>query len=171
MVISNKTLNPINTYFVVPPSVALVSTPTKVLNKSCKTRRSINLDTIKRSQSYTTSSSRFLSTALHSVSRAIIHAQTDKIDLYNKSDTTFCADSGTSEDMLPDYYTFKTYRGLSNRCATLGETTKLPIEGILTTIYTLNGQTILTCNTLHIPVLCGPLYSLHKNRQQSGCGV
>ena len=54
MISINKTENPINTYFVVPPSIALVSTPTKVIKNYRKTRRSKNIATIKISQSDTT---------------------------------------------------------------------------------------------------------------------
>ena len=91
--------------------------------------------------------------------------------MYNKNDTDCCADSGASEDMFHDYSTFKTYYHLTNYYATLGDTTKLPIEGMGTTVYTLNGRTILTSNDLHIPALRGPLYSLRKHRQRPGCGV
>ena len=77
--------------------------------------------------------------------------------MYNKKDTACCADSVASEVMFPDYSIFKTYHHLTNLYATLGDITKLPIEGICTTFYTLNGRTILTCNALHIPALRGPL--------------
>ena len=87
------------------------------------------------------------------------------------SDTAYFADSGASKDMLPDYYNFKKHRRLYNRYATLGNTTNLPIEGTVTAVYTLNGQTILTRNTLHIPALHVPLYYLHKHCQQTRCGV
>ena len=73
--------------------------------------------------------------------------------------------------MFPDYSTIKTYHRLSNCYATLGDTTRLPIEGICTAVYTLNGLTILTHNVLHIPDLRGPLYPLFKHRQRPGCGV
>ena len=73
--------------------------------------------------------------------------------------------------MFPDYFTFKTHHRLSNRYATLGDTTRTPIEGIGTDVYTLNGLTILTRNALHIPALRGPLNSLRKHRQRPGCGV
>ena len=73
--------------------------------------------------------------------------------------------------MFPDYSTFKKYHRLSNRYFTIGDTTSLPIEGIGTAIYTLNGRTILTCNALHIPALQGLLYSLRKHRQRPGCGI
>ena len=73
--------------------------------------------------------------------------------------------------MFPDYSTFNKYHRLTNRYDTLGETNKLPIEGIGTAVYTLNGRTILTCNALHITALRVPLYSLRKHRQRQGCGV
>ena len=157
MVSSDKTVKSINTYSVVPLNLTLVSTPTKVLNNQRKTRRRKQLATIKISQLYTTASARFLSTDLHSVSQFIIRAHTDKIALYNNFDTLCCADSGASKAIFPDYSTFKTYHCLSNRNATLGNTTKFPIEGIGTTVYTLNGRTILTRNALHMTALRGPL--------------
>ena len=74
------------------------------------------------------------------MSQAIIRSPTDKIALYDKSGKACCADDVTPEDMLPDYYTFKTYFHLHNRYTTLGDTTNIPIEGIVTDIYTLNGK-------------------------------
>ena len=65
----------------------------------------------------------------------------------------------------------QTYQRLSNLYATLGDTTKLPIEVIVTTVYTLNERTIVTCNALHIPALRGVLYSFRKHCQRPGCGV
>ena len=171
MVSSNNNLNPINTYSVVPPSVTLVSTPTKVLNNHCNTRHSKKLGTIRWAQSDNTASTRFLSTALHSVSQSIIHDHTYKIALYNKYYTYWCLDSGSSKDIFPDYSTFKTYLHISNQCATLGNTTNITIEGIGTAVYKLNGQTILTRNALCIPELRGPLYSLRKHHQRPGCWV
>ena len=91
--------------------------------------------------------------------------------MYNKKDTDCCADSGASDEMFPNYSTFKTYYSLTNCYATLGDTTKLPIGGIFTAVYALNGRTILTHNALQILELRGPLYSLHKHRQIPGCGV
>ena len=91
--------------------------------------------------------------------------------MYNKKDTYWCADSGASDEMFPYYSTFKTYHRLTNRYATLGDTTKLPIEGIVTAAYTINVHIILTHNALNIPALRGPLYSLRKHRQRPGCGI
>ena len=73
--------------------------------------------------------------------------------MYNKKDMDCCADSGASADMFSDYSTFKKYHRLTNCYATLGDTKKLPTEGIGTSVYTLNGRTILTRNALHIPAL------------------
>ena len=84
--VSSKTINLINTYFVVPPIVALYCTPTKVLKKCRNKRRRKQLDIIQRAQSDTSAPSRFLPTSLHSVSQSIIHSHTDKISLYNNSD-------------------------------------------------------------------------------------
>ena len=60
--------------------------------------------------------------------------------------------------MFPDDSNLKTYRRLSNRYSTLGDTTKLPIEGLETAVYKINVWTILTRNALHIPALRGPHY-------------
>ena len=130
MVDSNYIIKPINTYTVVPPNLTLDSTPPKVLKKQRKIRGRIRLATIKRAQSDKTASSRFLSTALYSVSQAITCANIHRISMYNKKYTACCADSGASEYMFPDYSIFKTYHRLSNLCATLGNTKRLLIEVI-----------------------------------------
>ena len=125
--VDNKTLKPINKYFVVPQLLTLASTPTKVLKRQIKTRGRKRIATIKQEQSDTTASARFLSTSLHSVSQAITRSNTNRIAIYNNKYTACCADPGASEDMFPDYSTFKTYHHLSNRYATLGDTTRLYI--------------------------------------------
>ena len=89
------------------------------------------------------------------MSQAITCENTNQIYIYNNKDTECCPDSGASEYMFPNYSTFKTYHLLSNRYATLVDTKRLPIEGIGTAVYTLNGRTILTRNALHIPALWG----------------
>ena len=79
MVSNDKTVNSINTYSVVPLNTTLARTPTTVLKKKRKRRVRTHLATINRSQSDSTSSARFLSTALHSVSQTITRVHTDKI--------------------------------------------------------------------------------------------
>ena len=76
-----------------------------------------------------------------------------------------------SEYMFPAYSTFKKYDPIYNFYATLGNTTKLPIEGIWTDVYTLDKGTVLKRNTLHILALHSPLYYTHKHCQRLGCGV
>ena len=141
----------------VPQLLTLGITPPEVLKKQLKIRGRTRIAKIKRAQSNTTASARFLSTALHSVSQAINRAHTNKIAIYNKEETACCAESRTSEEMLPDYSTFKTYHRISNKYATLLDSTRLPIEGIVTAVYTLNERTILTCNALQITALRGPI--------------
>ena len=63
--VGSKTLNPITTYSVLPLSKTLISKPHKVLKKQRKTRLRTQLATIKQAQSDTTSSTKFLLTALH----------------------------------------------------------------------------------------------------------
>ena len=128
MVSNSKIVKSINTYSVVPQILTLTSTPTKLLKKQRKIRGRTQLATIKRAQSDTTASDRFLLAALHSVSHSIIRSHTDKISLYNNTDTAFCADSGASEDMFPDYSAFNTYHQLSNCYAALVDTNRIPIE-------------------------------------------
>ena len=171
MVDINYIVKTVNTYIVEPHKLKIVRPPTKLLKKQKKIRGRTRIATIQRAQSDTTTSARFLSTALYSVPQAITRANSHRIAMYNKKDTDFCEDSGASEDMFPDYPTFKTYHRITNRYETLGDTTNLPIEGIGTTVYTLNGHTILTHNALHIQALRGPLYSLCKHHQRPGYGV
>ena len=114
MVSNSNTVKSINTYSVVTQLLTLTITPTKLLKKQRKIRVRTQLATIKRAQSDTTASARFLSTDLHSVYQDITLAHIDKIALYNNTDTACCVDSGASENMFPDYSTFKTYHHLSN---------------------------------------------------------
>ena len=118
MVDINPIVNTVNTYIVVTPKLTLVSPPTKVLKKQRKIRGRTRLATIQRAQSDTTASARFLSTALHSVSQDINRANSNRIAMYKKKDTDCCVDSGASEDMFPDYSTFKKYYRLTTAMPT-----------------------------------------------------
>ena len=69
--------------------------------------------------------------------------------------------------MSADYYTYKTNCHLHNLYATLGDTTKLPIEGIGTIIYTLNGKQYLLVTPFtsqHYMVLYTPYVSTVNNQ-------
>ena len=86
--VDSNSINPINTYILVPPPLTLVSTPPKMLKKQLTVRGRTRLATINRAQSDKTSSAQFLSTGLHSVSQAITRANINKIAIYNNNDTT-----------------------------------------------------------------------------------
>ena len=134
VMVDSNSIKTINTYIVVPLPLTLVSTPPKVLNKKHNIRGRTILATIKRAQYNKTESALFLSTALRLVSHALTRANTNKITIYDHKDTACCADSGALEDMFPDYSTFKTYHLLYYCYATSGDTTRLPIEEIGTTV-------------------------------------
>jgi len=68
-----------------------------------------------------------------------------------------CADSGTTDVMIPDFNTFISYRPCTNRFAILGNETSLPILREGTEKFSLNGKILLICNRLHIPDLRSPL--------------
>ena len=81
-----KHINTISKYDVSPPVVVLNIIPYKVLKKRRKTICQGEISTIKRTQLDTSVSARFLLTALHSVSQAIIHSHTARIALYKNYD-------------------------------------------------------------------------------------
>ena len=114
MVDSNHVLKTFNTYLVEPHKLTLVRPPTQELKNHRKIRCRTRIATIQRAQSDTTASAGFLSTSLHSMSQAITRSNIHRIAMYNKKDTDCCVDSRESEDMFPDYSTFKTYHGLTN---------------------------------------------------------
>ena len=116
----NPIVKTVNTYIVVPPKLTISSPTTKVLQNQRKIRGRERLATIQKSQSDTTASARVFSMELHSVSQAITRANSHRIATYNKKDTDCYVGSGSSEDMLPDYSTFKTYYCLTNRYDILG---------------------------------------------------
>ena len=172
--VGNDNFNPIKSisiYIRYPLVVALEHPTPKVTKERRKTLCWRQLSSIIRNQSDTSALSWFPPAALHYMSQAIIRAHRYNIAIYNRTEEACCADSGASEDMLPDYSTFRTYHHLHNRYSTLGDTTRLPIEGNGTAVYTLNGKTILTRNALHISALRGPIYYLRKHCQRPGCGV
>ena len=161
---NNNLIKYISSYIRFPLVVSLERLPPKVVKKRCKTLHQRQLSSIRRIQYGTVTLDWLTPTSPHSVSQAIISACTDTIDIYNITEEACFTDSGASEDMFPDYSTFPTYHRLHNSYATLGDTTSITIEGIITAVYILNGMTILIHNSLHIQNLSGPLYSLCKYR-------
>ena len=81
------------------------------------------------------------------------------------------ADSGATDNMLPDYSAFISYRRQVNRFITLGDDTRLPILDEGSAKIKLNGKLVILRKCLHVPGLRNPLYSLRKHRQMPGCGT
>jgi hypothetical protein len=81
------------------------------------------------------------------------------------------ADSGSTDNMLPDHSAFLSYRRLINRFVTLGDDTRLPILGKGSAKVKLNGKVVILRKCLHVPGLRNPLYSLRKHRKMPGCGT
>jgi hypothetical protein len=52
----------------------------------------------------------------------------------------------------------------------MGNNSFAPIHGYGTAIISLNGKKILIRDSLHVPDLRKPLYSLHAHQRQRGCG-
>ena len=73
--------------------------------------------------------------------------------------------------MYPDYSCFVSYTPLVDKYALLGDDHLVQIKGYGTTVYRLNGKVIKTRNSLHVPALRGPLFSLRRHRQRHGCGI
>jgi hypothetical protein len=82
----------------------------------------------------------------------------------------FCADSGATMHMLPDYACFVSYKSCKSEFVTLGDHTQLPIMGRGTARFYLNGKVIQVRDALHVPGLRAPLYSLRRHRHMQGCG-
>jgi len=89
----------------------------------------------------------------------------------NDNDDEACADSGATDTMLPDYDAFVSYRRLTGRHVTLGDDSELPIAGIGSAKFAVNGKVLLLRHVLHVPGLRNPLYSLRKNKSMPGCGT
>ena len=85
MVDSNKYLiQSISSYIRYALVLELYHLPPKVANKRRKRLNQSQLYSIRRTQSDTSGSARFLSTSLHSMSQVIIPFHTDKISIYNR---------------------------------------------------------------------------------------
>ena len=90
---------------------------------------------------------------------------------YINDNDNCCADSGATNVMLPDYYVFISYHKYFHCFAILDDSTKLPILGKGTTVFSLNGKTIMVQDAIHVPSLRAPLYSLRKHKTIHGYGT
>ncbi len=80
------------------------------------------------------------------------------------------ADTGATDHMFPNKSAFISYNLVSNLQVCMGNNAYIPVLGHGTPIITLNGKRILVRNTLHVPGLVVPLYSLRAHLTQRGCG-
>ena len=97
-------------------------------------------------------------------------AETSVFQVVNDDNDEACADSsGATDNMLRDYSAFISYRKVTGRHVTLGDDSELPITGIGSAKFAVNGKVLLLRNYLHVPALCNPLYSLRKYKSMPGC--
>jgi hypothetical protein len=83
---------------------------------------------------------------------------------------TVFADTGATNHMLPDALAFISYKRVMDLSVRMGNNSFVPVLGWGTAVFSLNGKQVLVRNTLHIPDLAVPLYSLRAHLHQRGCG-
>jgi hypothetical protein len=72
--------------------------------------------------------------------------------------------------MLLDASAFISYKQVTNLSVRMGNNPFVPVLGRGTTVFSLNGKRVLVRNTLHVPGLAIPIYSLRAHLYQPGCG-
>ena len=82
-----------------------------------------------------------------------------------------CADTGATGMMLQDYAAFVSYHKVADQHVELGDDTRLPIAGVGTAKFSLNGKVVRLRDCMHVPGLRAPLYSLRRHRHLPGCGT
>jgi hypothetical protein len=61
------------------------------------------------------------------------------------------------------------YKKVTDLSVCMGNDSIVPVLGCSTAVFSLNGKHTLVWNTLHVPGLAVPLYSLHAHLHQCGC--
>ncbi len=82
-----------------------------------------------------------------------------------------CVDSGATHVILNNYLTFNSFKKVMGRYVVLGNNMTVLILGEETAKLSINGKVIIVRGALFVPDLRGPLYSLRKHGQMSGCGM
>jgi hypothetical protein len=78
-----------------------------------------------------------------------------------KSCTRFVvADTRATNHMLPDALAFNSYKQVTDLSVRMGNNSFVPVLGWGTAVFSLNDKRVLVRNTLHVPGLAIPLYSL-----------
>jgi hypothetical protein len=80
------------------------------------------------------------------------------------------ADTGATDHMFPNKLAFISYKSIPNLQVWMGKNSFPPVLGCSTAIISFYCQHIFVCNTLHMPGLAVPLYSLCAHLKQHGCG-
>jgi hypothetical protein len=80
------------------------------------------------------------------------------------------ANTGATDHMLPDASAFISYKRVTDLSVRMGNNSFVPVLGLGTAVFALNGKRVLVRNTLHVPGLAVPLYSLRAHLHQRGCG-
>jgi len=80
------------------------------------------------------------------------------------------ADTGDTDHMVPDKSAFVSYKSISGLSVRMGNNSYVPVLGLGTVAFALNGKRVLIRNVLHVPSLAVPLYSLRMHVTQRGCG-
>ena len=65
-----------------------------------------------------------------------------------------CADSGATGMMLDDYAAFVSYHKVADQHVELGDDTRLPIAGVGTAKFSLNGKVVMLRDCMHVPCAC-----------------
>jgi hypothetical protein len=79
------------------------------------------------------------------------------------------ADTGATDHMLPNKSAFISHKAIFNLQVWMGKKSFIPVLGCGSAVVSLNGQPVLIRNTLHVPSLVVPLYSLHTHLTHCGC--
>jgi hypothetical protein len=80
------------------------------------------------------------------------------------------ANTGATNHMLLDASVFISYKRVMDLSVRMGNKCFVPVLGRGTAVFALNGKRVLVRNTLDVPGLALPLYSLWTHLHQRGCG-
>ena len=112
-----------------------------------------------------------VSTAISTAAKTALDSSSGTSFKFVADDDEACADSGATHVMLHELIDFLSIRKCHHRYVTLGDESVAPVLGQGTTVFSLNGNTILVWNALYVPALRAPLYSLRKHKTMPGCGT
>jgi hypothetical protein len=107
---------------------------------------------------------------LPSIARQALSESKCKISIFNKDENEYCAATGATDTMWPEYFAFISYHKTPGAQVKLGDGTMLDSPGKGSIKVSLNGKIVILRNVLHVPALQDPLYSLRRHTKMPGCG-